>query len=155
MLLIWHWCCCDASEDDSAMMLMKMAMVLMRRTKPTKTMMLRCSCYWPFFLLTVFLRLMTHIARIRGIFDVANSQRYRAGFAPMLFQWSHAHIARFFVGEKSRDKKGSRAKKSRDKKFALCVSWHLVLFLLSYPQIPHLHLLPYLAKPARVPWIHF
>ena len=40
-------------------------------------------------------RLMTHTARIRGVFDVANSQRYRAGFAPMLFQWSHAHIARF------------------------------------------------------------
>ena len=39
---------------------------------------------------------MTHIARIRGVFDVANSQRYRAGFAPMLFQWSHAHIVHVF-----------------------------------------------------------
>ena len=41
------------------------------------------------------LQLMTHIARIRGVFDVANSQRYRAGFAPMLFKWSHAHIVHF------------------------------------------------------------
>ena len=38
---------------------------------------------------------MTHIVRICSVFDVANSQRYRAGFAPMLFQWSHAHIAHF------------------------------------------------------------
>ena len=41
------------------------------------------------------LRLMTHTARIRGVFDVANSPRYRVGIAPMLFQWSHSHIARF------------------------------------------------------------
>ena len=40
-------------------------------------------------------RLMTHTARIRGVFDVANSPRYRVGIAPMLFQWSHSHIARF------------------------------------------------------------
>ena len=44
---------------------------------------------------TAAVRLMTHIARIRGVFDVVNSQRYRAGFAPMLFQWSHAHIVHF------------------------------------------------------------
>ena len=44
---------------------------------------------------TALVRLMTHTARICSIFDVANSQRYRAGFAPMLFQWCHAHIARF------------------------------------------------------------
>ena len=68
--------------------------------------------------------LMTHIVQIRGIFDVANSQRYRAGFAPMLFQWSHAHIARFFVAKNRAIKRGSRAKKSCDKKIALCVSWH-------------------------------
>ena len=50
-------------------------------------------------------RLMTHIERICGIFDVANSQRYRTGFAPMLFQWSHAHIARFFVAKNRAIKK--------------------------------------------------
>ena len=44
---------------------------------------------------TAVLRLMTHTARIRGVFDVANSPRYRVGIAPMLFQWSHSHIARF------------------------------------------------------------
>ena len=41
------------------------------------------------------LRLMTHTARIRGVFDVVNSPRYRVGIAPMLFQWSHSHIAHF------------------------------------------------------------
>ena len=43
----------------------------------------------------MYVRLMTHTARIRGVFDVANSPRYRVGIAPMLFQWSHSHIARF------------------------------------------------------------
>ena len=67
-------------------------------------------------------RLMTHIVRICGIFDVVNLQRYCAGFAPMLFQWSHAHIAHFFHHEKSRDKNGSRAKNHAIKKIvAMCV----------------------------------
>ena len=61
-------------------------------------------------------RLMTHIARIRGIFDVANSQRYRAGFAPMLFQWSHAHIARFFVAKNRAIKRGLERKNRAIKK---------------------------------------
>ena len=59
---------------------------------------------------------MTHIARICGIFDVANSQRYRAGFAPMLFQWSHAHIARFFVAKNRAIKRGLERKNR-----AMCV----------------------------------
>ena len=61
-------------------------------------------------------RLMTHIARIRGVFDVANSQRYRAGFAPMLFQWSHAHIARFFVAKNRAIKRGLERKNRAIKK---------------------------------------
>ena len=62
------------------------------------------------------LKLMTHIARIRGVFDVANSQRYRAGFAPMLFQWSHAHIARFFVAKNRAIKRGLERKNRAIKK---------------------------------------
>ena len=61
-------------------------------------------------------RLMTHIERIRGVFDVANSQRYRAGFAPMLFQWSHAHIARFFIAKNRAIKRGLERKNR-----AMCV----------------------------------
>ena len=61
-------------------------------------------------------RLMTHIARIRGVFDVANSQRYRAGFAPMLFEWSHAHIARFFVAKNRAIKRGLERKNRAIKK---------------------------------------
>ena len=38
---------------------------------------------------------LTHITRIRRDFDAANSPRYRAGFAPMLFQWCYSHMARF------------------------------------------------------------
>ena len=38
---------------------------------------------------------LTHMTRIRGDFDVANSSRYRAGFAPMVFQWSHSHMKHF------------------------------------------------------------
>ena len=56
------------------------------------------------------LRLMTHIEQIRGIFDVANSQRYCTGFAPMLFQWSHAHIAHFFVAKNRAIKRGLEQK---------------------------------------------
>ena len=59
---------------------------------------------------------MTHIAQIRGIFDIANSQRYRAGFAPMLFQWSHAHIARFFVVKNRAIKRGLGRKNRAIKK---------------------------------------
>ena len=33
--------------------------------------------------------------QIRRNFDVANSPRYHTGFAPMLFQWSYSHMARF------------------------------------------------------------
>ena len=80
-------------------------------------------------------RLMTHIARIRSIFDVANSQRYRAGFTPMLFQWSHAHIARFFVAKNRAIKRGLEQKNRAIKKIVLCVSWHLlckVAMLLPY-----------------------
>ena len=36
---------------------------------------------------------LTHITRIRRDFDAANSPRYRAGFAPMLFQWCYSHMA--------------------------------------------------------------
>ena len=59
---------------------------------------------------------MTHIARIRGVFDVANSQRYRAGFAPMLFQWSHAHIAHFFIAKNRAIKRGLERKNRTIKK---------------------------------------
>ena len=62
------------------------------------------------------LRLMTHIARICGIFDVANLQRYRAGFAPMLFQWSHAHIAHFFIAKNRAIKRGLERKNCAIKK---------------------------------------
>ena len=40
---------------------------------------------------------MTHTTRIRGVFDVANSLRYRTGFTPMLFQWSHSHMQCFLL----------------------------------------------------------
>ena len=68
---------------------------------------------------------MTHIRQICSIFDVANLPSYHAGFAPMLFQWSHSHMQHFFVIKKLHDKKGSRAKKSCNKKIALCVLCHL------------------------------
>ena len=42
-----------------------------------------------------FTCVLTHITRIRGDFDVANSLQYHAGFAPMLFQWSHSHMQHF------------------------------------------------------------
>ena len=59
---------------------------------------------------------LTHVAQIRGVFDVANSQRYRTGFAPMLFQWSHAHTARFFVAKNRAIKRGLERKNR-----AMCV----------------------------------
>ena len=67
-------------------------------------------------LLVTPVKLMTHIVWIRGVFDVANSQRYRAGFAPMLFQWSHAHIARFFVAKNRTIKRGLERKNRTIKK---------------------------------------
>ena len=77
---------------------------------------------------------MTHIVRIRGVFDVANSQRYRAGFAPMLFQRSHAHIARFFVA------KNRAIKKSR----YVCHGTYTILMIVSkcylkQTEIPYQH----------------
>ena len=47
----------------------------------------------------------------------------------------------FFRREKSRDKKGSRAKKSCDKKIALCVSWHLVELLLTTEYLEDIYML--------------
>ena len=38
---------------------------------------------------------LTHVMQICGNFDFANSSRYHAGFAPMLFQWSHLHMKHF------------------------------------------------------------
>ena len=37
--------------------------------------------------------------------------RNHAGFAPMLFQWSHSQMQHFSTEQKLHDKKGSRAKK--------------------------------------------
>ena len=50
---------------------------------------------WQKYYLSFFLSALTHITRIRRDFDAANSPRYRAGFAPMLFQWCYSHMARF------------------------------------------------------------
>ena len=64
--------------------------------------------------MTTQLSALTHIMQICCNFDVTNSLQYRAGFAPMLFQWSHSHMQCFSVAnsrQKSRDKKGSRVKK--------------------------------------------
>ena len=61
-------------------------------------------------------RLMTHIAQIRSVFDVANLQQYHAGFAPMLFQWSHAHIVCFFVAKNRVIKRGLEQKNCTIKK---------------------------------------
>ena len=44
-----------------------------------------------------YLKAMRHTTRIRDVFDVANSPRYRAGFAPMLFQWSYSHMQCFLL----------------------------------------------------------
>ena len=41
------------------------------------------------------LNALTHIMRICCNFDITNLQRYHAGFAPMLFQWSNSHMACF------------------------------------------------------------
>ena len=38
---------------------------------------------------------LTHIMQICHDFDIANLLRYCAGFAPMLFQWSHSHMQHF------------------------------------------------------------
>ena len=38
---------------------------------------------------------LTHIMQICHDFDVANSPQYHAGFAAMLFQWSHSHMQHF------------------------------------------------------------
>ena len=40
---------------------------------------------------------LTHITRILRDFDVANLLQYRTVFVPMLFQWSHSHMARFLL----------------------------------------------------------
>ena len=48
-------------------------------------------CHLKFSLVTA----LTHIMQICRNFDIANSLRYRAGFAPMVFQWSHSHMAHF------------------------------------------------------------
>ena len=47
------------------------------------------------FPLLTLLSALTHIMQICRNFDVANLLQYRAGFAPMLFQWSHSHMQRF------------------------------------------------------------
>ena len=52
-----------------------------------------CVCHKPF--LTILLSVLTHVAQICGNFDIANSSRYCTGFTPMLFQWSHSHMACF------------------------------------------------------------
>ena len=58
---------------------------------------------------------LTHIMRIRRNFDVANSPRYRAGFAPMLFQWSHSHMQHFSpqIPDKNRAIKRGLERKNR------------------------------------------
>ena len=86
--------------------------------KPEEMLGMRSSGYYKSKqgILQQNLRLMTHIEQIRGIFDVANSQRYRTGFAPMLFQWSHAHIARFFVAKNCAIKRGLERKNRAIKK---------------------------------------
>ena len=43
------------------------------------------------------LKAMTHTTRNRGVFDVANLPRYRTGFTPMLFQWSHSYMQHFLL----------------------------------------------------------
>ena len=43
------------------------------------------------------LKALTHTMQICGNFDVMNSLRYCAGFAPMLFQWSHSHMQCFLL----------------------------------------------------------
>ena len=71
---------------------------------------------------------LTHIMWICCNFDIVNLLQCCTGFAPMLFQWSHSHMQHFlsWIPDKNRViKKGSRAKKSHDKKIALCVSRHL------------------------------
>ena len=45
----------------------------------------------------LFVKVLTHRTQICGNFDVANSSQYHAGFAPMLFQWSHSHRQHFFT----------------------------------------------------------
>ena len=40
---------------------------------------------------------LTHIMQICHDFDVANLLQYCAGFAPMLFQWSHSHMVHFLL----------------------------------------------------------
>ena len=54
--------------------------------------------------------------QIRCIFDVTNLQQYRAGFAPMLFQWSHGHIAHFFIAKNRAIKRGLEQKNRAIKK---------------------------------------
>ena len=44
-----------------------------------------------------YLSALTHIIQIRSNFDVANLSQYHAGFAPMLFQWSHSHTQHFLL----------------------------------------------------------
>ena len=55
--------------------------------------------FWPYFpcILPLPHPTDTHIwsTIFRRDFDAANSPRYRAGFAPMLFQWCYSHMARF------------------------------------------------------------
>ena len=58
---------------------------------------------------------MTHIRRIRGVFDVAISRWIRSNVISMV-PFTHAA---FFRCEKLHDKKGSRAKKSCDKKIVV------------------------------------
>ena len=67
---------------------------------------------------------LTHITQICHDFDIANSCRIHSNAISMV-PFTHAA---FFVAnsrQKLHDKKGSRAKKSHDKKISLCVSRHL------------------------------
>ena len=50
---------------------------------------------WVGLVSDVTVKLMTHTTRIRGVFDVTISLRYRPQFAAMIFQWSHAHCQHF------------------------------------------------------------
>ena len=76
-----------------------------------------CTCE----VVSVTVSALTHIMQIRRNFDIANSPRYHAGFAPMLFQWSHSHMQHFspqipdknHVIKRGLERKNRAIKKSR------------------------------------------
>ena len=106
--------------------------------------------YFSNFLISV----LTHTRQIYSNFDITNSSRYHARFAPMLFQWSHSHMQCFLsqinhVIKRGLEQKNHTVKKScyvcqgtqwrsiTSNRFVLNMVWGHHLQLRSHPPLFH------------------